>query len=112
MSKYSHFQMCEKIFGSRYKFNEKKELVPYSRTDMWDKLLEQKEKIEELQDVLFITREDFNKKIDIIDELDNYFENIFDELNPNWKIEWRGGMKAYYNQAIKEIKELKSKKNI
>lgn len=51
MSKYSHFEMCEKIFGSRYKFNEAKELVPYSRTDMWNKLIEQQEEIKRLTTV-------------------------------------------------------------
>lgn len=45
MSKYSHFEMCEKIFGSRYKFDKVKELVPYSRTDMWDKMIELQEKL-------------------------------------------------------------------
>ena len=45
MSKYSHYEMCEKIFGSRYKFDKVKELVPYSRTDMWDKMIELQEKL-------------------------------------------------------------------
>lgn len=30
MSKYNHYEMCEKIFGSRYKFDNHKNLVPYS----------------------------------------------------------------------------------
>lgn len=51
MSKYSHYEMCEKIFGQRYKWNEQKQDYElYSRTDMWNKLIEQQDKILELQE--------------------------------------------------------------
>ena len=50
MSKYSHFEMCEKIFGQKYKWNEQKhEYEPYSRTDMWNKMIEQQDKISDLE---------------------------------------------------------------
>ena len=50
MSKYSHFDMCEKIFGSRYKYDERThDYVPYSRTDMWDKLVELQQENKELK---------------------------------------------------------------
>ena len=65
----------------------------------------------ELEYQLKIVRDDFERKMDIIGELDEYFEGIFDELNPNWRFEWKGGgMKVWYKEAIKEIKKLKSKK--
>ena len=51
MSKYSHYEMCEKIFEQRYKCNEQKQCYElYSRTDMWNKLIEQQDKILELQE--------------------------------------------------------------
>lgn len=50
MSKYSHFEMCEKIFGQKYKWNEQKhDYKPYSRTDMWNKMIEQQDKISDLE---------------------------------------------------------------
>lgn len=50
MSKYSHFEMCEKIFGQKYKWNEQKhDYEPYSRTDMWNKMIEQQDKIANLE---------------------------------------------------------------
>ena len=50
MSKYSHFEMCEKIFGDRYKWDEhKQECALFTRSDMWDKLVEQQQQIAELQ---------------------------------------------------------------
>ena len=50
MSKYSHFEMCEKIFGQKYKWNEQKhDYEPYSRTDMWNKMIEQQDKIADLE---------------------------------------------------------------
>ena len=50
MSKYSHFEMCEKIFGQKYKWNEQKhDYEPYSRTDMWNKMIEQQDKISDLE---------------------------------------------------------------
>lgn len=49
MSKYSHFEMCEKIFGDRYKWDEhKQECTLFTRSDMWDKLVEQQQQIAEL----------------------------------------------------------------
>ena len=51
MSKYSHFEMCEKIFGNRYKFDERtQDYIPYSRTDMWNKLLELQEENKQLEE--------------------------------------------------------------
>ena len=53
MSKYSHYEMCEKIFGQRYKWNEQKQDYElYSRTDMWNKLIEQQDKIADLESKL------------------------------------------------------------
>ena len=50
MSKYSHFEMCEKIFGQKYKWNEQKQnYESYSRTDMWNKMIEQQDKISDLE---------------------------------------------------------------
>ena len=41
----------KKIFGQRYKWNEQKQDYElYSRTDMWNKLIEQQDKILELQE--------------------------------------------------------------
>lgn len=68
MSKYSHFEMCEKIFGSRYKFDKVKELVPYSRTDMWDKMIE-------LQEKLSLTE----KALELACERVKYFEEMQDK---------------------------------
>lgn len=68
MSKYSHFEMCEKIFGSRYKFDKVKELVPYSRTDMWDKMIE-------LQEKLSLTE----KALELSCERVKYFEEMQDK---------------------------------
>ncbi|MGN0960581.1 MAG: hypothetical protein ACI4PF_00110 [Christensenellales bacterium] len=46
MSKYNYFEMCRKIFGSSYKWDEKlQQEVMYSRKDLLDKLLEQQEHI-------------------------------------------------------------------
>lgn len=53
MSKYSDYEMCEKIFGQRYKCNEQKQDYElYSRTDMWNKLIEQQDKIADLESKL------------------------------------------------------------
>ena len=42
--------MCEKIFGQKYKWNEQKhDYEPYSRTDMWNKMIEQQDKIADLK---------------------------------------------------------------
>ena len=42
--------MCEKIFGQKYKWNEQKhDYEPYSRTDMWNKMIEQQDKIADLE---------------------------------------------------------------
>lgn len=50
MSKYSHFEMCEKTFGQKYKWNEQEHnYEPYSRTDMWNKMIEQQDKISDLE---------------------------------------------------------------
>lgn len=50
MSKYSHFEMCEKIFGDRYKWDEhKQEYTLFARSDMWDKLVEQQQQMAELK---------------------------------------------------------------
>lgn len=65
MSKYSHFEMCEKIFGSRYKFDKVKELVPYSRTDMWDKMIEQKSQIRLLE-----------KALELLKDKNNYYKFV------------------------------------
>ena len=53
MSKYSHYEMCEKIFGERFKWDEKEKTYKvYSRTDMWDKLIEQQKHIADLEEKL------------------------------------------------------------
>ena len=53
MSKYSNYEMCEKILGQRYKCNEQnQDYELYSRTDMWNKLIEQQDKIADLESKL------------------------------------------------------------
>lgn len=59
MSKYNHFEMCEKIFGQKCKWNEQKDAYePYSRTDMWNKLIEQQEQIADLETKLAESEEE------------------------------------------------------
>lgn len=49
MSKYNYFEMCKKIFGNRYKWDKHKhEYTLFTRSDMWDKLVEQQQEIEKL----------------------------------------------------------------
>lgn len=55
MSKYNHFEMCEKIFGEKYKSDKSGQyFIPYSRTDMWEKLIEFEEENNILKKALFI----------------------------------------------------------
>lgn len=77
MSKYSHFEMCEKIFGDRYKWDEhKQECTLFTRSDMWDKLVEQQQQIAELQKQLEEKEKDnqFLKKMYLSEKTknDNY----------------------------------------
>lgn len=54
-------------------------------------------------------REAIFQREDLISELDDYFEDIFNQLNPNWSEEWGGeGMKTYYQKCIEAIKKLQS----
>ena len=72
MSKYSHFEMCEKIFGDRYKWDEhKQECTLFTRSDMWDKLVEQQQQIAELQKQLKETKADLFLLRNEIDTLKN-----------------------------------------
>lgn len=87
MSKYSHFEMCEKIFGSKYKFDKVKELVPYSRTDMWDKMIEQKSQIRLLEKALKLACEDLwcmsvweNTKEEVIQDYIEHFKTKAKEM--------------------------------
>ena len=69
MSKYSHFEMCEKIFGQKYKWNEQKhDYEPYSRTDMWNKMIEQQDKISDLEAKLADSEEEHELLIDQFEE--------------------------------------------
>lgn len=93
MSKYSHYEMCEKIFGSRYKFNEQTgQMVVYTRKDMWDKLIEQQNQILELkedlnnseqkclicnQDKISFAVEQINKTVEVAKQILGY-EKIID----------------------------------
>lgn len=54
-------------------------------------------------------KEQLEREMDLIGELDGYFEDIFTELDRNWREDkkWQGGMKGWYKEAIREIKELK-----
>ena len=64
MSKYSHFEMCEKIFGQKYKWNEQKhDYEPYSRTDMWNKMIEQQDKISDLEAKLAESEEQLKEEL-------------------------------------------------
>lgn len=89
MSKYSHFEMCEKIFGSRYKFDKVKELVPYSRTDMWDKMIE-------LQEKLSLTEKALELSCDEINRVEAKFGSAYIRAN--------GYLVDYFKTKAKEMK--------
>ena len=82
MSKYSHYEMCEKIFGQRYKWNEQKQDYElYSRTDMWNKLIEQQDKIADLEAKIEesekeheLLKEQLQEEIDYKDEYYHYWQ--------------------------------------
>jgi hypothetical protein len=78
MSKYSHFEMCEKIFGDRYKWDEhKQEYTLFTRSDMWDKLVEQQQQIAELQKQLERHNKYFNSfSCDSFDEFTDFISTF------------------------------------
>lgn len=82
MSKYNHFEMCEKIFGQKYKWNEHKhDYEPYSKTDMWDKLVEQQQEIEKLNTSIVFYKSyyiSFHEKV--IYELEKVREKLIEKL--------------------------------
>ena len=80
-----------------------KELTSVAEWEDFLKIVDEKQ--EEIQQL----KEQFERKMDLIGELDGYFEDIFTELDRNWREDgkWRGGMKGWYEEAIREIKELK-----
>ena len=82
MSKYNHFEMCEKIFGQKYKWNEhKQDYESYSRTDMWDKLVEQQQEIEKLNTSIVFYKSyyiSFHEKV--IYELEKVREKLIEKL--------------------------------
>ena len=88
MSKYSHFEMCEKIFGQKYKWNEQKhDYEPYSRTDMWNKMIEQQDKIADLEAKFAesekeheLLKEQLQEQIDYKDEYYHYWQETKKEL--------------------------------
>ena len=126
MSKYSHFEMCEKIFGQKYKWNEQKhDYEPYSRTDMWNKMIEQQDKISDLETKLEESERKLEeyKKCNCKECMTDYEKNlnqIIDKfLNENIKlkqqleekekeIEYQESMKilAVENQNKKAIEQL------
>lgn len=72
MSKYSHFEMCEKIFGDRYKWDEhKQEYTLFTRSDMWDKLVEQQQQMAELQKQLEETKQTGSYQIMLMCQKEN-----------------------------------------
>ena len=83
MSKYNHFEMCEKIFGQKYKWNEHKhDYKPYSRTDMWNKLVEQQQEIKKLNTCIDFYKSyytSFHEKV--ICELEKVREKLIEEIN-------------------------------
>lgn len=84
MSKYSHFEMCEKIFGDRYKWYEhKQECTLFTRSDMWDKLVEQQQQIAELQKQLKASEQLQNQKV--IEVLDKVKYDLLDISSPYWQ---------------------------
>lgn len=110
MSKYSHYEMCEKIFGQRYKWNEQKQDYElYSRTDMWNKLIEQQDKIAELQQQLELTE----KALELACERVKYFEQMQDRemgvvefFGQEIDYDLQSIIEQYKKQAEKEIKEM------
>ena len=74
-----------------------------------EKYDKEKMRKKELQEENKQLKEQLERKMDLIGELDGYFEDIFTELDRNWREDekWQGGMKGWYEEAIREIKELK-----
>ena len=105
MSKYNHFEMCEKIFGQKYKWNEhKQDYESYSRTDMWDKLVEQQQEIEKLNTSIafyksyYISFHELEKVIEkLIEELQN-IDALLDQTEYENYYELIG-----YKNSIEEI---------
>ena len=83
MSKYNHFEMCEKIFGQKYKWNEHKhDYELYSRTDMWNKLVEQQQEIKKLNTCIDFYKSyytSFHEKV--VCELEKVREKLIEEIN-------------------------------
>ena len=95
MSKYNHFEMCKKIFGQKYKWNEQKhDYEPYSRTDMWNKMIEQRKQIADLEANLA----ESEKKII---EANNLRKNS-DEVLLNYKTKKYG-----LDKTIQELRKMK-----
>ena len=108
--------MCEKIFGQKYKWNEQKhDYEPYSRTDMWNKMIEQQDKISDLEAKLaekekeieyqesmkILAVENQNKKA--IEQLEKVKENIHYLLSFDYNL--LGKVNEQFDNQIKQLKE-------
>lgn len=92
MSKYSHFEMCEKIFGNKYKFDKRiNDYVPYTRTDMWDKLVEQQEENKIIK-----------KALELACKSLTYYYNL---ENIEYGIDGKYNKLEIYNNLIEQAKE-------
>lgn len=110
MSKYSHYEMCEKIFGQRYKWNEQKQDYElYSRTDMWNKLIEQQDKIADLEAKLaeketrIAELEDKDWYEATIKQLEKQNERLIKERDGNYEnysICWKENEQLKYDYAV------------
>lgn len=81
MSKYSNYEMSEIIFGNRYRYNERTgQFVPYSRDDMWAKLLEDRNTIEELKNRLTKSEENIKLLISICRDKQNHIDLLHELL--------------------------------
>ena len=103
MSKYSHYEMCEKIFGQRYKCNEQKQDYElYSRTDMWNKLIEQQDKIAELKQQLADTEESYNNAMKYLNKTRSELLNLPKKIVEDIK-EWIKSQIIYCGGKADEV---------
>ena len=109
MSKYSHYEMSEKIFGQKYKWNERKhDYEPYSRTDMWNKLIEQQDKIADLEAKLAESEKRIQAYEEIVEQKDK--EISFANRDKTCIVKQLNNPKAYvlledYKQLIQQLAE-------
>lgn len=106
MSRYSHFEMCEKIFGQKYKWDEqKRDYEPYSRTDMWNKMIEQQDKISDLEAKLAEKDKELSEYVKIVDDLHKQLSDKCDFCDKT-----KGQDKISF--AVEQLEKLKVKLHI